>query len=99
MIVFGSDKLGGSTQHHWCHRDNFFVLQTCEEALTEKYKTIVKSFKKYEASALDVAEDLLCERRKLWYSNSSKDECDNSGQDFRGFYDSKNVILQCHFVE
>lgn len=40
------------------------MLQTCEEALTEKYKTIVKSLKKYEASALDVAEDLLCERRE-----------------------------------
>lgn len=38
------------------------MLQTCDEALTEKYKTVVKSFKKYEASALDVAEDLLCER-------------------------------------
>jgi hypothetical protein len=85
MIVFGSDKMGGSTQQHWCHWDNFLVLQTCEEALTEKYKTIMKSFKKYESSALDVAEDLLCERQESWDNNSSKDERDNSGQDFRGF--------------
>ena len=86
MIVFGSEKMDGSTRHHWYHRDNFLVLQACEEALTEKHKTIVKSFTKYEVSALDVVEDeLLCERWEPSDGSSSKDVCDSSDQDFRGF--------------
>jgi hypothetical protein len=81
VVGHGIIDVAGTTS--WCYRP-------VKKHWLRNVNNCEVSFKKYEASAFDVAEDdTMCERWEPLDSNMSRDECDSSGQDFRGFYDSK----------
>lgn len=63
-----------------------------------KHKTIVQYFKKCGlTNAHYVAEDSAL--FDVYDSSDSNNGCDSSGEDFRGFCDSRNFILHCLYQE